>query len=109
MTPLPLSFYGCSKVCGEAMAHMYAYTHGMSSICLRIGSVPVDNRPRRNGGGWCSHGDLAQLIHRCIDAPESVRFDVFYAVSNNKGRWMDIDHAREVIGYMPQDRAEDYL
>ena len=35
--------------------------------------------------------------------------DVFYAVSNNERRWMDIEHAREVIGYMPQDRAEDYL
>jgi nucleoside-diphosphate-sugar epimerase len=108
MPTRPLSFYGCSKVCGEAIAHMYAYTHGMSSICLRIGSVPVDNRPRGNGGGWCSHRDLAQLIHRCIDASDEVRFDVFYAVSNNKRRWMDIEHAREVVGYIPQDRAEDY-
>lgn len=110
MPARPLSFYGCSKVWGEAIAHMYAYTHDVSSICLRIGSVPTDNRPRRNGGGWCSHGDIAQLIHRCIDAPENVRFDILYAVSNNnQGRWMDIEHAREVLGYMPQDRAEDYL
>lgn len=30
MPTRPLSFYGCSKVYGEAIAHMYAYTHGVS-------------------------------------------------------------------------------
>jgi len=106
MPTRPLSYYGCSKVFGEALAHMYSHTHGISSICLRIGSVPVDDYPRHGGSGWCSHRDLAQLIHRCIDAPEDVRFDIFYATSDNMRRWMDIEHARKVVGYVPQDRAE---
>ena len=35
----PLSDYACSKVFGEALAHMYAYSHGLSCLCLRIGWV----------------------------------------------------------------------
>lgn len=30
-------------------------------------------------------------------------FDIFCAVSDNQYRWVDIDHAREVVGYVPQD------
>jgi hypothetical protein len=30
-------------------------------------------------------------------------------VSNNQWRWVDIDHAREVLGYLPQDSAEERL
>ena len=37
---------------------------------------------------------------------ESVRFDIFYGVSNNKWRLWDVDHAREGIGYQPIDNAE---
>ena len=53
-------------------------------------------------------GDSAQMIERCIDAPESVRFDIFYVVSNNRWRHRDIEHARLMVGYEPQDNAEGY-
>ena len=41
----PLNYYACSKVFGEALAHMYAHTHGLSCICLRIGWVTADDQP----------------------------------------------------------------
>ena len=28
-------------------------------------------------------------------------------MSNNDYRWVDIEHGREVIGFVPEDRAED--
>ena len=40
----PLNDYACSKVYGEALAHMYAHKHGLSCICLRIGWVVPDDR-----------------------------------------------------------------
>jgi hypothetical protein len=52
---------------------------------------------------------VVQLVERSIRAPEDVKFDIFYGVSNNKHRWVDIDHAREVVGYIPQDSAEEAL
>jgi nucleoside-diphosphate-sugar epimerase len=107
----PLNYYACSKVFGEALAHMYAYTHSMSCICLRIGWVTDDDQvPRPNARIlWCSQRDIVQLVERCIDAPSSLRFDVFFGQSDNRYNLVDIEHAKNVLGYAPQDRAEERL
>ena len=36
-----------------------------------------------------------------------MQFGIFYGISNNDWRWMDIEDARDMLGYTPQDRAED--
>ena len=79
-------------------------------ICLRIGRVNPENRPTsaRVFSVWCSYRDIVQMIEKCIDAPDSLRFDTFYAVSNNKWSYRDISHALEVLGYEPQDEAEQH-
>ena len=104
----PLNYYACSKVFGEALAHMYAFTHGLSCICLRIGWVtPDDQLPDANARMlWCSQRDIVQMVERCINAPASLRFDVFFAQSANRYNLVDIQHARELLGYDPQDNAE---
>ena len=45
----------------------------------------------------------------CVDAPEEVRFDIFYGMSNNRTLWLDLSNAKEKLGWEPQDRAEDRL
>ena len=111
MPARPQNAYGCSKVWGEALARVYADSHGMSCIALRIGWVVAEDRPPypQARDVWCSQRDIVQLVVRCINAPESLRFDLFYGMSDDRYRWVDIGHAREVVGYEPQDRAEDYL
>jgi NAD+ dependent glucose-6-phosphate dehydrogenase len=106
--PRTLNLYSSSKVWGEALAHTYAYRHGLSCIVLRIGWVVEEDRPPNPWGRnqWCSQRDVAQLVQCCVDAPDDLRFDIFYGVSNNKFNWVDIDHAREVVGYEPLDSAE---
>ncbi|MCZ6681033.1 MAG: NAD(P)-dependent oxidoreductase [Candidatus Poribacteria bacterium] len=106
----PSGLYGCSKICGEAFARHFADTYGISIICLRIGAVTRENRPTqpRHFSIWCSQRDIAQMVEKCIEAPEGVRFDIFFAVSNNKWSYRDISHAREVVGFEPQDAAETY-
>jgi nucleoside-diphosphate-sugar epimerase len=107
----PLNEYACSKIYGEALAHMYAHAHGLSCICLRIGWVtPDDQVPQPNARVlWCSQRDIVQVVERCIEAPDSLRFDVFFAQSDNLFNFVDIAHPREVLGYTPEDRAEDRL
>jgi nucleoside-diphosphate-sugar epimerase len=110
-TPVrPASLYGCSKVWGEVLARHYADTHGMSVICLRIGAVNAEDRPTtpRHYSVWCSQRDVAQMVERCIAAPESLCFDVFFVVSDNRWGYRAVEHARAVLGYVPEDRAEDY-
>jgi nucleoside-diphosphate-sugar epimerase len=107
----PLNLYASSKAWGEAVAHTYAHRHGMSCIVLRIGWVVEEDRPPnpRGRNQWCSQRDIAQMAQLCVDAPDDLRFDVFYGVSDNDYNWVDIEHARHVLGYEPLDRAEDRL
>ncbi len=105
----PDGHYGISKAYGEATGAYYAENFGLEVACLRIGTVNRANRPTevRQLATWCSHRDITQLIQRCLEV-EPLQFDIFYGVSDNKWRFWDIDHAREVLGYAPQDNAEDY-
>jgi hypothetical protein len=48
------------------------------------------------------------VIVACIEAPASVRFDVFFVVSDNRWNYRDLAHARAVLGWTPLDRAEDH-
>jgi nucleoside-diphosphate-sugar epimerase len=107
----PTTYYACSKVFGEALAHMYAHVHGMSCICLRIGWVTSDDQLPESRARmlWCSQRDIVQLVERCINAPDSLRFDVFFGQSANCYNLVDIQHARDVLGYEPQDGAEERL
>lgn len=106
----PHGLYGASKVWGEALGRYYAESFGISVICLRFGRVKAEDRPAtpREFAVWCSLRDAAQMIERCIEAPPTVRFDVFYVLSSNRWRYRDIERARKVLGYQPQDSADCY-
>lgn len=105
----PMNDYSASKVYGEALAHMYAHRFNLSCLCIRIGWVTSDNKvPGPRGQSlWCSHRDIVQILERAINAPDTLRFDVFFGHSDNLHNIVDIQHARDVLGYAPQDRAED--
>ena len=87
------------------MGRMYASEFDMSVICLRLGALLKDDRPEivRHVPGWLSHRDCVQMIDRCIGAPDSLRYDIFDIVTDNRWAVRDISHAREVLGYEPQD------
>ena len=99
----PSGIYAASKIWGEALAHTYSFQHSMSCLCVRFGWVVAENRPRpqHSGGDWLSFRDCTRFLQLCIDAPEAVRYDVLYAVSDNRFRYVDLDHARQVLGYVP--------
>ncbi len=80
----------------------------MSCICVRIGQVERDRpRPPQGADIYVSQRDIVQIIERCINADDNLRFEIFYGMSNNDLRWVDIENARRKVGYAPQDRAED--
>ncbi len=107
----PGTIYGASKVWGEVLGRVYSADYGLSVLCVRIGACPAANRPTtvRENAAWVSHRDVADVLHRCIDAPDDLLYDIFFAVSNNRWNYRDIEHARRVLGYVPQDSAEDYM
>lgn len=106
----PRGIYGSSKVWGEALARHLTDTDDMSIICLRIGLVNWEDRPikPRDFSVWCSQADIAQMVERCVAAPDSLHFDTFFVGSNNKWGYRDLTHARAIVGFEPQDIAENH-
>ena len=104
----PDSPYGIGKAFGEAAGRYYSDQYGISVICIRIGSVNREDRPLdvRNLATLLAHRDLVHLVERCIEAPDDLRFGIFYGVSDNKWRFWDISDSRRAIGYNPQVNAE---
>ena len=60
---------------------------------------------RRILSTWLSHRDCVQLVWRGIEASE-VKFGIFYGISGNKRAYWDIQNARDLLGYKPEDDAE---
>jgi len=106
----PDSPYAVGKALGEAGARYYADAFGLSAICLRIGTVNAEDRPTapRHFATLLTHADLLRLVEAALEAPEDLRFGVYYGVSRNTWRIWDIDDAREELEYDPQDDAERF-
>jgi nucleoside-diphosphate-sugar epimerase len=106
----PDSLYGVSKVFGEALGRYYADHLRMHVISLRIGWITPTNIPEGSNlaepgvSMWQSHEDFVQMIEKCLEA-EDIQFDIFYGISDNPFHFFDIEHAREEIGYEPQDSS----
>ena len=102
--------YGIGKAFGEAAGRYYSDHHGLSVVCLRIGTLNRESRPlsARHFATLLTHRDLVHLVDRCIAAPEGIKFAIFYGVSNNRWRFWDISNSRDAIGYEPQDDAETW-
>jgi nucleoside-diphosphate-sugar epimerase len=108
--PRPHGLYGVSKLFGEALGRQYADAHGLSVICLRIGAVTAEDRPThlRHFAVWCSQRDIVQAVERALEAPDTLRFEVCFVNSDNRWGYRDLSHTRRVLGWEPQDRAEDH-
>lgn len=119
---MPDSYYGVSKAYGEAMARYYVDHHGMEAVCLRIGACTGEDKPvspenlwkperdtedgirearMRIRATWLSNRDCIHLIERSIEA--DVTWALVYGISDNPRKLWDIEHARDVLGYDPQD------
>lgn len=95
--------YATSKAFGEALARQYWEQFGLRSVCLRIGNVEADDRPRDAHAEriWLSHRDLVQLVEKGLMS--DVDFGIYFATSGNTNRFLDLSAARKELGYEPQD------
>lgn len=104
--PRPDTFYGVSKVAGEALGSLYHDRHGLDVVCLRIGTCAERPANERALATWLSPDDCARLVEASITAP-SPGFRVVWGISaNTRARW-SLAEARS-LGYEPQDDAEPY-
>lgn len=133
--PRPDSSYGVSKLFGEndGRFHIETMEYPKQFVAIRIcslrtpeydhaygdaekgvdegqwerGSEEYERAVARMKAMWFSRRDCAQMVDQILQN-DSIEFDIFSGVSGNDRRWFDIDHAREVIGYDPQDNGEEW-
>lgn len=102
----PDGYYGTAKACGEALGSYYWDYHHLSSLHLRIGWVLATDDPMFSALAqtfWLSHRDVAQIVRRCLEAPATLGYDVFYATSDNRWKIWSILRAQQRLGYQPED------
>lgn len=126
MLPLSDNFYGWAKSSYEHLAFVFATgnaTDGkrLESVHIRIGA-PRDTimegqsaddlkQLHRELGAYLSARDLSQLVIKSIEAENiedenGVPFQVFFGISGNTHRFWNIDNARRVVGYAPEDDSQ---
>jgi uronate dehydrogenase len=109
MSTRPDSNYGVSKAFGEAFGRYYSDKYCISIICLRIGSFLGEEEPKLSGrhlSTWLSNRDMIQLTKLSLET--DILFGIFYGISDNTRRYWDIGNAKRLLGYFPEDNAEDY-
>jgi nucleoside-diphosphate-sugar epimerase len=108
--PRPDSFYGVGKLFGENTGRLFSDRYGMSVICIRLGAVLASDRPEmvRHFPGYLAQADAVQMVDKCLSAPESIRFDIFDAISDNSRRWRDTTHAKDVLGWKPTGSSDNF-
>jgi len=102
----PDTYYGASKVFGEALGSLYHDKFGLEVACIRIGSATPRPLDRRHLATWISPGDLTRLVIACLTSPD-LGFAIVYGASRNTRGWWDLDPGGR-LGYQPEDDSEVY-
>lgn len=102
----PDTYYGVSKVFGEALGRMYWERYGIEFVGVRICSFQPKPKDARHLSTWLSQRDAVQLFERAVAAPD-VGFLIVAGISGNTRRWMTPE-GWDMLGYVPQDDAEAY-
>ena len=71
------------------------------------GSPEYEYAVKRVKATWMSRRDFMQMVDLCLKY-EGPEFDIFYGVSDNTSRWLDIEDAKEKLGYRPQDNGSSW-
>ena len=104
--PRPDSYYGVTKVAGEALGSLYADKYGLEVVSLRIGNCADRPTTTFDLGIWLSPADAVRLVDAAVRGPVDGPV-VAYGVSANTRGWWDLTSAR-ALGYEPQDDGERF-
>jgi len=102
--------YGRSKAAAEAAAARGVLAGGLSTVVLRIGGrAPGDGRPHQlddwEDTCWLGWQDFLRGVDCALDAVVEGVAVVNLVSDNPVPRW-SLDEARDLIGYVPQERYE---
>lgn len=103
----PDTYYGVSKVFGEALGRLYHDKWGLEVVCLRIGVCREEPENSDQLRTWLSQADSIRLVQAAVGHELRTGYVKVYGVSDNSRRFWDTGSAEE-IGYVAQDSADDF-
>lgn len=107
-TPVrPDSYYGVSKVFGEALGRLYHDKWGLEVVCLRIGVCREEPENSDQLRTWLSVEDSIGLVVAAATHPLTDGFTTVYGVSNNARRFWDVGTAEEIM-FLPRRSADEF-
>ncbi|MFH5797799.1 NAD-dependent epimerase/dehydratase family protein [Haladaptatus sp. CMAA 1911] len=118
--PRPDSYYGVSKVTGEALGTYYADRYGIEVVNLRIGWLIPEEELRETQDEpeeyarfaramWLSPRDCRDVIHAAVTADLPEPTVTAHATSRNDERFLSLLWTERALGYRPRDNAAEVL
>ena len=110
----PANHYALTKLWAEQMGEMYARCYGMSVVALRLAWMvrnPYEAgkmRRMNHAGVYLSRRDAGRAFACAVEAP-GIRFAVVYVAGPDGAAQFDLEPARRLLGFEPQDRWPDGL
>jgi len=111
--PAPVNHYALTKAWAETAGDMYARVHNLSAISVRIGWLPRNTEEARRLAAsergrdiFFSHDDSDRFFTLCVESPNPAPGSSVILQATSKPTSeprMDIELARQVIGYVPHD------
>jgi uronate dehydrogenase len=117
--PAPTNHYALTKVWAEEIGKMYARIYGMSVVNVRIGWLP--RNPKEADGlkshaegpdHFFSHADAQRFYERVVESPTPAPGQAVTVFATSKPKSverLDLQPARTILGYEPQDVWPDGL
>lgn len=123
--PCPDSFYGVTKVTGEAIGNYHARRGDIETVNVRIGWLMTPDELRAtqedsNGTSpkdrarfaramWLSFKDCSRVLAAAAtaDLPESPL--TVHGISRNDDRYLSLTHSLRTIGYNPRDNSGEVI
>ncbi|MEY7851364.1 NAD-dependent epimerase/dehydratase family protein [Natrarchaeobius sp. A-rgal3] len=119
--PDPDTYYGVTKVVGEAMGSYYAKRHGLDVVSLRIGWLLTRDELReecadRDGAGeryaramWLSPEDCRRVIEAAATHSLPKTPLTAHGISDNADRFLSLTETMLALGYRPRDDSRAVL
>ncbi len=99
----PDSYYGFSKVAGEALCALFSDRDALKTFVIRIGNVDPKVADPRRLQIWSSARDIMQLVQIGLEHT-GYRHEIVYGISECPNSYFDNSNAYR-LGYEPKDKA----
>jgi len=103
----PVGLYGVSKAFGEALLRAEAEATGIIAFAWRIACFKPEPGTARDLRLWLSWDDAARAVDACLRWTEP-GYRMLWGISRNTRARID-DPVARMIGYAPQDDAEQWV